>query len=267
MLLFVFFFVFFFVGYQNDVVNFLLSATMMFAAILTFILVASSFGVATIPVGDEFCKAFFYIFYVTCYLATFSTYFVLWFRIYAAFYRNSIFQQSMSKCFYYIHILLLPFLFVFFVIIIGLLLLNFIFESNGCECRTTVVVQNYVYEQYYSQLIRIRVFQNISVFLPLVIEFILLISFIIPLYLYKRRMTNRGLTQNNTTKKITVRVVIVAAVSIVTHLLTGVLSVTLFPDLSSFLIHLLSIGNVFIKFIGVIISFADWQERLFSLSF
>ena len=82
--------------------NILLSATMMFEAILTLILAVSNFEVAKIPVGDEFCKAYFYVFYFACHLTTFCSYFGLWFRIYAAFYRNSIFltiyEQVLLLC-------------------------------------------------------------------------------------------------------------------------------------------------------------------------
>ena len=177
---------------------------------------SNSFGFIVLPVKNDFCQAYLYVNYISQYFALSTVYFVLWFRIYGVFYQSSIFQQSMNKCFYCVHILVLPLLLIIFTICLALLWSNFTLVSNGCLCTTFLKLQNFAQ----SQISLLFILAGVG-FLPLVIDFILLITFIVPLILHTQQMVIRGIDQSNPIRKIIKRVVIVAALSFLTELLIG----------------------------------------------
>jgi len=165
-----------------------------------------------IPEGNELCR---YYFYTKQMLFHFSVYFafaILWLQVHAAFYQNKLVQQNIiNKCFYYVHILLLPSLFVVSLIS---MLSTFIWThvmiiSHNCECTFLKFQSN---ESTWS-CFRSFSFNGISTVLFVIIKICLLISLVIPLYLHRRNMIQQGIDRSSSIYDIIKRVAIVAIAS------------------------------------------------------
>ena len=166
---------------------------------------------------------------------------VLWLRIFAVFYQNRIIQQNINKCFVYGHMLLLP-------LLLGYLTITVI-----------IVVQYSNVSSTWSETFLLPLL-ILGVILKPVIDLGLLISFTIPLCLHRRHMIKRGLCGNNSIKQVIKRVTHVQMMCF----LSDYLPILIVYFLRSFAFVMITLNcNSLINTVGIILSFADWREKLF----
>jgi len=245
--------------------NFYISITNILQAISALIYTSSDFILLVkIPEENELCRYYFYTKHMLFYFSVYCAFAALWLQVHAAFYQNNLVQQNIiNKCFYYVHILLLPSLFVLLLIsmLSAFIWPNIMLISHNCECTLLKFQKN--------ESSRPSTHSNDWIFtiLFLIIKICLLISLVIPLYLHRRNMIQRGIDRSNSIYDIIKRVAIVTTASftinVTIYFIVGLIGSTH---------NVIYKGNIFTAFMlllllnEVVLSFANWRERLFSFS-
>ena len=203
-----------------------------------------------VPPNDLFCKIYNQI--KTFYYggAGFCAYFALWYRIDSVFYRNSIVRQSISKPLQVLNYTAITFI----VLMVGINLSIFLFDpanlilSVPCACQAVSSNKN-----NFIKWILLAASAIAS-------QFILLFTFIYPLYLHRKKMLNRQTDQRSIIPVIK-RASVVAGVCIVSDLLSFVYSV--FSGAKTLYIHHVVYScNLIVNLTGVVFTFANWREKL-----
>jgi len=216
------------------------------------------------PEESRLCKQQFNLKFIFYYNSIYLGLAALWLQIHAAFYRNKIIQQNVNKCFYYIHILLFPLF--FFLLLLSILFVNIwpsiVIDYYKCEC---ILFQIHI-DGTASPLASLwRVYGVIPTIIFIFIKACLLLSFIIPLYLHRRKMIKRGIDRNNSVYRIIKRLAIIPTATYAIHVVIYVFTVPLITSSTNnfYLANILTNFLLFLYLIETIITFANWRYKLF----
>jgi len=235
---------------------------MILQAILTLLHTSSDITLVKVPKEDIFCKRYFYLKYFSFYYSLYFIYIALWLRIYAVFYRNKVVRQHINKCLYYAHNVVLPLLFLILIICVTFYWPDFKFVSQGCSCLLVEVEIDGMSKPI--RLILRELFGSLSIVLIVFIKFILFISLIIPLYLHRKRMVERGFNQNKSVRQALKRMIVVVSVCFTSNVFILVLPAAIIDLTKHFYVgNILTDITLVINVIEIILSFADWRQKLF----
>jgi len=164
-------------------------------------------------------------------------------------------KQITKKWVRYVHFSTLPLLILVTVSIIVIQWSPPVYIADNCACPTN------------------NGFQNISVFInfavayyvtaTLIFHVVFVFSFVYPLYLHKKSMPPGGLNQDNYIMPIMNRAAVVGGVLVLLELVIGIVFFTVILPSSSRGFHILASSDLLIKVFAMIMSFSDWQEKLF----
>jgi len=208
----------------------------------------------TDSLGNKFCEIRDYIRLWAYTIAAFCSYFALWLRTYAVFYRKEVVKQFVKKWVRFVHILSLVLLVIYFISLLLIFWPFFIHIAADCSCR---ILDN---SKSYLAMIMFLWIYNIAA--VLLLQALFLFSFIYPLYLHKKKMHQRGFDEIKSTIPIMKRATIVAVVLIASDLLVVGFAVV-FQTPNVRFQHFSASINLLVNAISTNMCFANWRERLF----
>ena len=200
---------------------------------------------------DPFCEIQSRIKDVTFGSALFFTYFVLWFRVFTAFYRNEFLKNDLNKAAQVINLTAMPLLTIMGTTLVILFLTHPASKATaeGCACKSVIDRKTYV--QHW-----IAVFVCTTLF-----QCVLLFSLMYTLYFHRKKMLRSGFDQAYIIPIIK-RAVVAAGACITSDLLNFVFTAvyngsTLYAD------HLAYSINLFANLMASLFSFTNWRDLLF----
>jgi len=222
----------------------------------------------TDPMGLRFCRNITYTKVCSYVVTMFCSYFALWLRTYAVFYRKKIVKQFLSAFVRFIHVLSL----VLLVILQSSIL---VIESWQIKVSFLLIGNLANPSVYYADdcsCVRIELFDDNSIFniarwayyfvTTFALELSFLFSFIYPLYLHRKKMHHRGFENVKSIMPAMKRAAIVGIILIVSDLLlVAIVTILQIPNLR--VDHIATSINLLINVIATIMSFANWREKLF----
>ena len=233
--------------------NFITSNVIILQGIISLVYVCSEIQLIE-PPRDVDCTTYYYVNLFSFAFALYCAYFLLWFRIYRTFYKNKLIQQSLNKCFYCVHILILLLITLLSVVLplLSLLVLSGLsYVSVGCGCVARNINGGF-------QLPRLFV---ISGFLSFLSHLIFIFFFVYPLCLHKSHIVKMGLNQRKY-RYVIKRVAVAGGICAATDLVSFILAM-IFPSPTVYFPHFLYSCNLVVNLIGILMTFTNWRDRLF----
>jgi len=204
--------------------------------------------------GSQNCSIYNYVMLWSYATALFCSYFALWLRTYAAFYRNKLVKQFLKKWVSYVNSLALLLL---IVVVISILVLEWtppLFVLTDCSCIKLDASDD---------TSAFTLFRSIYyVVCVLSLQGTFLFSFIFPLYTYRRNMHFRGFVDVKSIMPVVNRAAVVGVTLIVSDLLlVGI--VAIFQTPNERFNHTVTGLNLLINAVATVVSFTNWRETLF----
>ena len=198
---------------------------------------------------NSFCRIQFILKNATLGMTVFFAYFVLWFKVFTVFYRNESVRKNLSKVLQIVNVALMP-LFLATLVIAGILLVNNPqVISAGCGCKLLLARERYI-QQWIGVVACSTAFQTV-----------LLFSFVYPLHIHSKKMLNNGL-DDGYIYSIIRRATIAATFWVISDFFMFIFGAVYF-DLLMFNHYIAHTFNLLITLNATILSFANWQKKLF----
>ncbi|CAK8682772.1 unnamed protein product [Clavelina lepadiformis] len=201
-----------------------------------------------VPQVEPFCAIYHRIKIVSFAITLSSVYFALWFRVYTAFYSNSILKEIISRVPRVINFLTLVFL---ALTITSNFVLFFTAPAYATTPKGCSPVQNKENN---------KIKWAVLVLCTTAFQVMLLYSFIYPLRVQQQKMLARGFDPKST-MPILKRAAITAVVCVLSDILNSVFAI-LYKNPTVYINHIVFSCNLLINLVAVVLSAANWREKM-----
>ncbi|CAK8682773.1 unnamed protein product [Clavelina lepadiformis] len=201
-----------------------------------------------VPQVQPFCAVYQRIKIVSFGMTFASVYFALWFRVYTAFYSNSILKKITSRVPKIINGLTLAFL---ALIVVSNFVLFFTTATYATTPKGCSPVQNKENN---------KIKWAVLVLCTTAFQVMLLYSFIYPLRVQQQKRLARGFDPKST-MPILKRAAITAVVCVLSDILNSVFAI-LYKNPTVYINHIVFSCNLLINLVAVVLSAANWREKI-----
>ena len=169
------------------------------------------------------------------------------------FYRKNKTRQLTKKWARYVHFITLLLLIAVITSILAIHWTTPVFDSNNCTCFKIAITDRNFFMFSLTYYIICTVFFNAA----------FVFSFVYPLYLHKKELRHSRINQGDYIMPVVARAAKVGAILVVTDFVIFLVLVFSFIPAGSHVYHMLISISLLVRVFTIIMSFANWREKLF----